>query len=382
MAGHLLGRALLPRGHQLRERFAMRLRGELAQGRLRMFQRVALRPEGSITQTRTAVVAPVFAFAAEAATAGPVRLTGPGRTRDGHPVALLANIGDVRDARVAAEVGAEGVGLFRSEFLFLDRTEAPSRAEQVEAYRAVFAAFPERRVVVRTLDAGADKPLPFLATDAESNPALGVRGLRTARRRPEMLDEQLAAIAEAAAAERAEVQVMAPMVATLDEARDVVARCRAVGLSSAGIMIETPAAAVRADDLLAVVDFASIGTNDLTQYTMAADRMIGALADLNDPWQPAVLRLIADVGGAGERSGTPVGVCGEAAADPMYAVVLVGLGIGSLSMTPRALSAVGTQLGSVTRADCVGIAALALAAPTAAEARAATAAAIGAASLG
>jgi phosphoenolpyruvate-protein phosphotransferase len=324
----------------------------------------------------------VAEVAAEAAAARPMRLDGPGRTRDGHPVALLANIGDARGARAAAESGAEGVGLFRSEFLFLDRADAPGRAEQVEAYRAVFAAFPGRKVIVRTLDAGADKPLPFLTADAEENPALGVRGLRTARRRPDVLDEQLAAIAEAAAAEKADVHVMAPMVATLDEARDVVARCRAVGLPSAGIMIETPAAALRADDLSAVVDFVSIGTNDLTQYTMAADRMIGELADLNDPWQPAVLQLVADVCRAGERTGTPVGVCGEAAADPLLAVVFVGLGVGSLSMTPRALAGVAGPLGSLTRADCVRVADAALAAPTAVEARHAAASVLTSASVG
>jgi phosphoenolpyruvate-protein phosphotransferase len=318
----------------------------------------------------------VAAVVAEAAAARPARLDAPGSTKDGHPVALLANIGDARGAQAAAEAGAEGVGLFRSEFLFLDRADAPGRAEQVEAYRAVFAAFPGRKVVVRTLDAGADKPLPFLTAAAEENPALGVRGLRTARRRPEVLDEQLAAIAEAAAAEKADVQVMAPMVATLDEARDVVARCRAVGLPSAGIMIETPAAALRADDLMASVDFVSIGTNDLTQYTMAADRMIGELADLNDPWQPAVLQLVADVGRAGARTGKPVGVCGEAAADPLLAVVYVGLGVSSLSMTPRAMAAVAEVLGTLTRADCVRLAEVAVAAPTAAEARATTASAL------
>lgn len=326
--------------------------------------------------------ATVAAVATEAAAAQPTRLAAPGATRDGHPVALLANIDDARGATAAAAAGAEGVGLFRSEFLFLDRTDAPGRAEQVEAYRAVFAAFPGRKVVVRTLDAGADKPLPFLTVAAEENPALGVRGLRTARRRPEVLDEQLAAIAEAAAAETAQVQVMAPMVATLDEARDVVARCRAVGLESAGIMIETPAAAIRADDLLAAVDFVSIGTNDLTQYTMAADRMIGELADLNDPWQPAVLQLIADVCRASERTGTPVGVCGEAAADPLLAVVFVGLGVDSLSMTPRALCAVAELLGSLTRAECVRIATAALAASTAVEARETATSAVRVASLG
>jgi phosphoenolpyruvate-protein phosphotransferase len=323
--------------------------------------------------------ATVAAVASEAAATRSVRLDAPGATKDGHRVALLANIGDARGADAAAEAGAEGVGLFRSEFLFLDRAEAPGRAEQVEAYRAVVAAFPGRKVVVRTLDAGADKPLPFLTAGSEENPALGVRGLRTARRRPEILDEQLAAIAEAAGAEDADVQVMAPMVATLDEARDVVARCRAVGLRSAGIMIETPAAALRADDLMAAVDFVSIGTNDLTQYTMAADRMIGELADLNDPWQPAVLQLVADVGRAGAATGTPVGVCGEAAADPLLAVVYVGLGVGSLSMTARAMSAVAGALGSLTHADCLRVAEVALAAPTAADALASAASAFEAA---
>lgn len=313
----------------------------------------------------------VAEVAAEAAAARTAQLDGPGRTKDGHPVALLANIGDAAGARAAAGAGAEGVGLFRSEFLFLDRADAPGHDEQVTAYRAVFAEFPGRKVVVRTLDAGADKPLPFLTAEHEENPALGVRGLRTARRRPEVLDAQLAAIAEAAAAERADVQVMAPMVATLDEARDVVARCRAAGIASAGVMIETPAAALRADDLLAVVDFVSLGTNDLAQYTMAADRMIGELADLNDPWQPAVLRLVAEVGAAGLRTGTPVGVCGEAAADPLLALVMVGAGIGSLSMTARSLPTVAARLAATTRADCEAAARAALAAPTAEEARAA-----------
>lgn len=320
-------------------------------------------------KTRTTV-------AAERAASGLERLEAPGRTREGHPIALLANIGDASGARAAADAGAEGVGLFRSEFLFLDRTEAPSRAEQVAAYRAVFAAFPGRKVVVRTLDAGADKPLPFLTVAGEENPALGVRGLRTARRRPEVLDEQLAAIAEAEAAETAEVQVMAPMVATLDETLDLVARCRKAGIATAGIMIETPAAALSADELLAVVDFVSIGTNDLTQYAMAADRMIGDLADLNDPWQPAVLRLIMAVGQASLRLGTPVGVCGEAAADPLLAAVLVGLGVSSLSMTPRALPRVAERLATLSRAECAVIADAAVRAPTATAAREAARAAL------
>ncbi|WP_320419178.1 putative PEP-binding protein, partial [Mycobacterium tuberculosis] len=162
------------------------------------------------------------------------------------------------DAGSAAAARAEGIGLFRTEFCFLDRTEAPSIGEQVEAYRGVLRAFPGRKVVVRTLDAGSDKPLPFANDEDEDNPALGVRGLRLSRRRPALLDDQLRALAEAAAAESAEVEVMAPMVATVDEAADFATRCRAAGLHRAGIMIETPAAALLAAELFEVVDFVSL----------------------------------------------------------------------------------------------------------------------------
>lgn len=295
--------------------------------------------------------------------------TGDARTADGHAVALLANVGGAADARAAADAGADGVGLFRTEFCFLDRAEAPTVDEQVSAYRAVLAAFPGRRVVVRTLDAGADKPLPFVTADHEENPALGVRGLRTSWRHPEVLGDQLAAIARVAAAEGSRVEVMAPMVATVDEARDFVAACRAAGIERAGVMIETPAAALSAAELMTVVDFVSIGTNDLTQYTLAADRQLGELAALNDPWQPAVLRLIGGVGAAGRTAGIPVGVCGEAAADPLLATVLVGLGVGSLSMSPRALAAVAARIADATLDRCRAAADAALAASTAHEAR-------------
>ena len=303
--------------------------------------------------------------------------SGSGATADAHPVALLANVGGGADARAAAEARAEGIGLFRSEFLFLDRAEAPSVEEQRSAYREVFAAFPRRKVVVRTLDAGADKPLPFVTAAGEENPALGVRGLRTSWRRPEILATQLRAIAEAAAEERAEVQVMAPMVATVEEASAFVALCREHGIERAGVMIETPAAALSAPELVEVVDFVSLGTNDLTQYTMAADRQLGELAELNDPWQPAVLRLIRSVGAAGEVSGTPVGVCGEAAADPALAAVLVGLGVTSLSMSARAIPRVAQKLGALSRADCRAMAEAAAAAHSPATARDAARAVLG-----
>jgi phosphotransferase system enzyme I (PtsI) len=299
---------------------------------------------------------------------------GEGRLADGTEVPLLANVGGAADAVSAAAAGAQGVGLFRTEFCFLDRAEAPTIEEQVAAYRGVLAAFPDRRVVVRTLDAGSDKPLPFANPEHEDNPALGVRGLRIARRSPALLDDQLRALALAAEHESAGVEVMAPMVATVDEARDFASRGRAAGLRRVGIMIETPAAALLARELFEIVDFVSVGTNDLAQYTLAADRLLSDLGDLNDPWQPAVLRLIGAVGDAGREAGRSVGVCGEAGGDPALAPVLVGLGVTSLSMTPRALGRVGAALASVTAAQCREAAEAVLGAATADEARAAASA--------
>jgi phosphotransferase system enzyme I (PtsI) len=186
----------------------------------------------------------------------------------------------------------------------------------------------------------------------------------------QVLTDQLTAIATAAAAEQAEVWVMAPMVATADEAADFVARCHAAGLQTAGVMVEVPSAALSAPDILSSASFASIGTNDLGQYTMAADRLLGELAGLNDPWQPAVLRLVQLTCEAGKRLERPVGVCGEAAADPALACVLVGLGVSSLSMTPRAIPDVSDVLRATSLADCRRLAGLAVNSRTAAEGRA------------
>jgi multiphosphoryl transfer protein len=279
-------------------------------------------------------------------------LAGLGSTSDGHHVALLANLASAAEVTAALECGAEGVGLYRTELGFLDRTEPPSVAEQVAAYRAVFSAFDGRRVVVRTLDAGSDKPLPFLAHGQEANPALGVRGFRTAASYPEVLHDQLKAIKEALVAESAEVWVMAPMIATVDEARMFAETAREAGLPIIGIMIETPGAAIQAEQILAEVDFVSIGTNDLAQYTFAADRHSASLAQLNDPWQPALLRMIDMVAKAAAGTGKPVGICGEAAADPLLALVLTGLGISSLSMAPGALAEVGRSISAVTLGVC------------------------------
>ncbi|MCS6711551.1 phosphoenolpyruvate--protein phosphotransferase [Brachybacterium sp. EF45031] len=306
---------------------------------------------------------------------------GGARLSDGTVVPLLANIGGAEDARAAAEAHADGVGLFRTEFLFLDRDEEPSVEEQTAAYTAVLQHFPGKKVVVRTIDAGADKPLPFLTDTDEPNPALGVRAYRTSWEKPEVLAHQLEAVAAAAQATEADVWVMAPMISTLEDTEDVVGRIREAGLRTAGIMVETPSSALTADRLLQVADFASIGTNDLTQYTMAADRQLGALAALNDPWQPAVLALVgatcrgarAAGGDAEEAAGDavtkPVGVCGEAAGDPALAVVLVGLGVSTLSMTPRSLPAVARVLGSVSRDEARVLAQRAVGARTAVEAR-------------
>lgn len=320
---------------------------------------------------------PQSRVAAAAAAATVVEFDGAGALADGHRSPLLANVGGAADAEKAAAAHAEGIGLFRTEFCFLDRTDAPSVDEQIIAYRGVLSAFPGRKVVVRTLDAGSDKPLPFANADDEDNPALGVRGLRIARRRPQLLDDQLRALAQAADAESAHVEVMAPMVATVEEAREFAERARATGIERVGIMIETPSAALLAAELFEVVDFVSLGTNDLAQYTLAADRLLSDLGDLNDPWQPAVLRLIGVVGAAGRAAGKPVGVCGEAGGDPALAPVLVGLGATSLSMTPRSLGPVAAALAEVSEDACRRAADAVLGAATAEDARAAAAAALG-----
>lgn len=296
---------------------------------------------------------------------------GPGALADGTPVPLLVNLGSADAAGSAVAAGAEGVGLFRTEFLFLEARQAPTVEEQQEHYRTLLAAFAGKKVVVRVLDAGADKPLEFLNDAHEDNPALGVRGLRALRSSEDILREQLTALAAANAETDADLWVMAPMVATVEEAAYFTELAREYGIKTAGVMVEIPSAALIADRILAVSDFASIGTNDLTQYTMAADRLLGAVAHLQDPWHPAVLRLIGEVGRAGAAAGKPVGVCGEAAADPLLAIVLVGLGVQTLSMSPAALADVRASLRTVTLAQAREAADAALAAVDGASARAA-----------
>ncbi|GAA2988573.1 phosphotransferase system enzyme I (PtsI) [Microbacterium terrae] len=308
--------------------------------------------------------------AADRANAAAAPLT-DGALADGTPVPLLANLGNAKGAAEAVALGAEGVGLFRTEFLFLSSAQAPTVEQQREAYTELLAAFPGRKVVVRVLDAGADKPLAFLNDAHEDNPALGLRGIRALRASEDILREQLTALAQAQAATEADLWVMAPMVATVEETEYFTELARDYGVKTAGVMVEVPSSALLADRILAVADFASIGTNDLTQYTLAADRLLGSVAAFQDPWHPAVLRLIREVGDAGRVNGKPVGICGEAAADPLLAVVLVGLGATSLSMAPTALADVRATLLQHTIDDARTIAAAALAATDATTARAA-----------
>ncbi|MGX9788695.1 phosphoenolpyruvate--protein phosphotransferase [Mycobacterium sp. MMS18-G62] len=330
----------------------------------------------------TVTVSPDEAAAAEAvATAHreaerAAHWAGPGATADGHAVSILANVQDGAAARAARETPAEGVGLFRTELCFLNRDTEPGVEEQADIYAEVLDAFSGQKVVIRTLDAGSDKPLKFAGHPEEANPALGVRGIRIAEGNPGLLDRQLQAIATAAHRTGNDVWVMAPMIATAAEAKHFAAQVRSHGLTP-GVMIEVPAAALLADRILEHVDFLSIGTNDLAQYTMAADRMSAELATLTDPWQPAVLALVAMAVRAGGAAGKPVGVCGEAAADPLLACVLTGLGVTSLSAASAAIQGVGAKLAQVTLQQCRDAADAVLATATAADARAAALAVLG-----
>ncbi|WP_341953962.1 phosphoenolpyruvate--protein phosphotransferase [Salinibacterium sp. TMP30] len=309
---------------------------------------------------------------AELAAAANVPIT-DGALADGTLIPLLANLGTPSEAAQAVELGAEGVGLFRTELMFLDATTAPTVEEQTAEYTEMLKHFPGKKVVVRALDAGADKPLSFMAMGEEVNPALGQRGLRSLRVNENILRDQLTALVNAQNATEADLWVMAPMVSDAEETDYFVALGRELGLNTVGVMAEVPSLAVLADQVAERSDFVSIGSNDLTQYTLAADRMLGTLAKFQDPWHPAVLRLVKMLGDAGAAAGKPVGVCGEAAADPQLAVVLVGLGVTSLSMTPQALADVRAELKTVTLEQAKARAAAAINATTGPTAREAAA---------
>ncbi|MDR6939780.1 phosphoenolpyruvate--protein phosphotransferase [Arcanobacterium hippocoleae] len=301
--------------------------------------------------------------------------TGDGQTADGMPVALKVNIGTLADAQKLHEADVQGVGLLRTEFMFLTGAQAPSIDAQESNFRGILEAFAGKPVTVRTLDIGADKPVPFIDQSGEENPALGQRGIRLCQANQELLDVQLSALGNVA---KENTRVMAPMVATVAEAKWFAELARAKGIANVGIMIETPAAAIQARRLMerADLDFVSIGTNDLTQYVMAADRLHPALTELNDPWQVAVLELIRGICEAGQATDTHIGVCGEAAGDPILALVLVGLGVYSLSMSAAKVPAVRAALARHTLAQCQELARIALAADSASEAKASVSAQI------
>jgi phosphotransferase system enzyme I (PtsI) len=294
----------------------------------------------------------------------------PGALADGTPIPLLANLDSPEQSRQALELGAEGVGLFRSEIAFLDHDDAPSVASLTADYARLLDEFEGRPVMIRLFDSSADKPLRFLAAAAGQNPALGLKGLRALRAHEAVLADQLAALAEAGSATGADLWVMAPMVTDAEDAAWVVELGHSVGLTRVGVVAEVPSLALCAAEVAEVADFVSIGTNDLTQYTMAADRTMAGLASYQDAWHPAVLRLVRMLAEAGAAHQIPVGVCGEAAADPLLATVLVGLGVTSLSMSPASFADVRAHLSSVTLAEARSRASAALGARGSDDARA------------
>lgn len=293
----------------------------------------------------------------------------PLATADGHRIIMAANVSRPDEAERARSAGAEAVGLFRTEFAFLDRARAPSEDEQTRAYARVLRTFGGAEVVLRLLDVGGDKPLPYLPQPAEANPFLGVRGIRIGAEQPDVLLVQLRAFIRAAADAQVDAPaLMLPMVADLadlhqgrrllDTAMTQTAARGVAGVQPRlGVMIEVPAAVLVADQLATEAAFFSIGTNDLTQYLLAADRGNAALAARQDPLHPAVLRAISQVVTAAEDHRIPVGVCGEMAGDAIGAVVLIGLGIRELSMDPASFGVIKRAVGGLTRDEMRAVAA-------------------------
>ncbi|HQN04102.1 MAG TPA: phosphoenolpyruvate--protein phosphotransferase [Anaerolineaceae bacterium] len=300
-------------------------------------------------------------------------------TKDGRRVEVVANIGGVEDAKTAVEFGAEGVGLLRTEFIFLERETAPTEEEQVQVYKDIFAQFGSNPVVTRTLDIGGDKPANYLKIPEEMNPFLGLRGTRLALARPEVFHTQLRALMRAGIG--CNLKVMFPMVGTVQEVRDVMSHVNQVKKDLAtegvpfeeniewGIMIEIPAAAVMADALAKEVDFFSIGTNDLSQYTLAADRGNTSVVGVADAFDPSVLRLIKMVVEAAHANKKWVGLCGELAGDGMATPVLLGIGIDEFSMNPRAIPLVKQSIRRFSMATAREIADHALGLATTADVR-------------
>jgi phosphocarrier protein FPr/phosphocarrier protein len=290
----------------------------------------------------------------------------PAKLADGAPVPVLANLGSVAEAEAATGAGAEGCGLLRTEFLFLERETAPDEDEQAERYQAILDALGGRSLVIRLLDIGGDKPVAYLPNLNEENPALGVRGVRLLLRRPQLLRAQLRAILRVAP--RGRCSIMVPMVSRVSELRAVRAalddarrELGAEGRIDLGVMIETPAAAMVADQLAREADFLSIGTNDLTQYALAMDRGHPELAAEVDGLDPAVLRLIRQTCEGGASQGLPTSVCGGLAGDPVAIPILIGLGVNKLSMTPAAIPEAKAMIRTLSASACRNLAEAALA---------------------
>ena len=292
---------------------------------------------------------------------------GPCRMADGTRIEMFANLGSVADAEAAVAEGAEGCGLLRTEFLFLERATAPTRDEQARDYQAIANALGDRPMIVRLLDVGGDKPAPYMDLPVEENPALGLRGIRVSLADPQLLEDQVGAIL----AVRQPCRIMAPMIASLSELEAVRAVVERHGRKAeVGVMIETPAAAISADILARKADFFSIGTNDLTQYTLAMDRGNAAVAAGVDGLHPAVLRLIGTTCDGAARHDTPVGVCGSLAADRLAVPILLGLGVTELSVPPARVAAIKALVGKLDMVKCRAAAIAALALPSAAAVRA------------
>jgi len=292
---------------------------------------------------------------------------GPCRMADGTRIEMFANLGSVADAEAAVAEGAEGCGLLRTEFLFLERETAPTRDEQARDYQAIADALGDRPMIVRLLDVGGDKPAPYMDLPVEENPALGLRGIRVSLADPQLLEDQVGAIL----AVRQPCRIMAPMIASLSELEAVRAVVDRHGHEAeVGVMIETPAAAISADILARKADFFSIGTNDLTQYTLAMDRGNAAVAAGVDGLHPAVLRLIGTTCDGAARHDTPVGVCGSLAADRLAVPILLGLGVTELSVPPARVAAIKALVGKLDMVKCRAAAIAALALPSAAAVRA------------
>ncbi len=300
------------------------------------------------------------------------------RDRIGEPIIeIKGNVGSVADCKALAETAASGIGLMRTELLFLNRSSAPNLAEQVELYSGVLKEAPKGEVIFRTLDAGSDKPLPYLGLGNEENPSLGVRGFRINSIDESVLNTQLEALAQAQLNAGRRVSVMAPMIATVEEAAEFAKLAKDAGLETIGVMVETPSICLEIENLAGIVQFVSIGTNDLSQYLFAADRQNSAVAALLNPWQPALLKMIAKVCADAKSVGIKVGVCGEAGADPLLAVVLAGLGVSSVSMASPAVAKAVEYLSSITQEQASQIATAALEGNTARQAKDKARAALG-----